>query len=328
MTWVSRSIASVLACGSLALAEPIVGVDANYTPLMEENGHRWSVDGKPDDGLAILSRSGFNGFRVRLWTKDTGPHGLDFATKLAARAQKAGLKPYVVMFLSDDWSDYVKQPAPEEWRKLSVDDRAKAIEAYAERVAKRFKDDGITVDTFEIGNEIDFGICGVFEEEWPKRMSLDYMRAKIWPDSARLIAAAERGVRKINPDAKFILHLTQWWNPDYATAFFQTVQQHGASVDYAGLSFFPTAPMSEQNALAFFQQQIGKLHEAVKKPIVICEFAYPSAPKFDGQFADWNKPVAGYELSEADQARWLADFLKLARSDARLAGVYYWSPEW
>jgi arabinogalactan endo-1,4-beta-galactosidase len=320
-----RFLLALLLLASPAMAQFMNGVDANYVLEMEKAGKTWAGG----DPYRTLAAAGANSFRVRLWTGDEGMNGLKYATETARRAQVAGLKPYLVIFLSDNWADFVKQPVPKIWKDLSYDDKVAAVEAYAERVTRHFKDAGVPIELFEIGNEIDFGICGEFEEEWPKRVSLDYMRQRIWPRMAPILAAAQRGVKTAQPQAKFILHLTQWDNTAYCTAFWKFMTDHGVSLDHPGLSYFPTNhPKPGQRSLAFLQQQLEAFHAATGKPLILCEYAFPSLAEFPGQFADWNKPIEGYPLDPAGQAKWLADFLAAARASKSLAGAFYWSPEW
>jgi arabinogalactan endo-1,4-beta-galactosidase len=307
------------------------GVDVNYALNMQSRGRSWrDANGAEVDPFKLLADASCDSIRVRLWTSDEGMNGLTYATDTALRAQRAGLKPYVVIFLSENWADMVKQPAPAIWKALSLDDRCRAIEAYAERVTKHLIDRGVNVDTFEIGNEIDFGLCGVFEEEWPKRVSVEYMRARIWSQMLPMIRAAQSGVRKAKPDAKFILHLARWDEPAYATAFWQFMMDGGAAVDYLGLSYFPTSqPDAAKRSIAFLETQLASIAKAIPdRPILICETAHPTSTDFGGQFGDWNKPIDGYPLSEAGQAAWLGDFLRAMRANERVAGIYYWSPEW
>lgn len=306
----------------------VAGVDANYALELERGGKVWRAEGAKVDPFAALARAGFDGFRVRLWTGDEGTNGLGYAIESARRAQAAGLKPYLVIFLSENWADLVKQPAPAIWKGLDADAKARAIEQYAERVTRRFAEAGVAIDTFEIGNEIDFGLCGVFEEEWPKRVSVDYMRDRIWRQMAPMIAAAQRGVREARPEARFVLHLAQWQNADYCLAFWRFMREQGVSVDLAGLSYFPTsAAKAEERPLAFLKKQAETIHAALGVPVLICETGFPAEPSFPGQFADWNKPVDGYALSADGQRKWLADFLAMTRATPAIAGAYYWSPE-
>lgn len=320
---------AVLLLGRVQAAENFWnGADVGYALDMEKSGAAWRTAGSPADLFEILHRSGFDAVRIRLWTGDDGVNGLHYATEMALRAQKQGLRPLLVVFLSEGWSDYVKQPAPEAWKSLSFEEKLRAVETYAERVARHFAEHGVAVDHFEIGNEIDFGLCGEFEEEWSRRFSVDHMRSAIWPRAARIIHAAQSGIRKVRPDARFVLHLTQWWNPEYCAAFFRTMLERDVTVDFAGLSFFPTSGLSKKNSIEFFANQTGQLYEAVRRPVWICEYAYPSQTKFTGQFAAWNKSVPGYTLDLAGQAAWVRDFLAHARSSSFIEAAFYWSPEW
>ena len=188
---------------------------------------------------------------------------------------------------------------------------------------------GVAIDTFEIGNEIDFGICGEFEEEWARRVSLEFMRTKVWPRMTPILKAAEAGVLKAQPKAKFILHLSQWNNVNYCIAFWQAMRTDGVRLDYPGLSYFPSSSKeSAQRPFEYLRAQVAKIFEALQRPVLICETGYPATANFGGQFAAWNQPVEGYPLSDQGQARWLADFVAVIRRDPNFAGVFYWSPEW
>jgi arabinogalactan endo-1,4-beta-galactosidase len=323
-------LALLPACTAPSPASPRpIGVDPNYALDMSSRHRAWRSPSGPADPFSLLAQNGANAARIRLWVGDTGTNQLAYATQTALRAQHAGLKPYLVLFLSDSWSDLVKQPAPAIWQNLPLSQKLAAIEAYAESVTRHFATAGIPLDTFEIGNEIDFGICGIFEEQWPHRGSIDYMRATIWPQMVPILSAAQSGVRKAQPNARFILHLSQWNNPDYCLAFWQYMQSAGVQLDTPGLSYFPTSSdQFDQRPLSYLRAQAAKISATLHKPVLICETAFPATPDFPGQFSTWNHPVDGYPMTDFGQAKWLADFLSLVRSDPNFAGAYYWSPEW
>ena len=183
-------------------------------------------------------------------------------------------------------------------------------------------------ELFEIGNEIDFGICGEFEEAWENRFNYGHMRKQVWSKAAQVIRAAEQGILRVYPRAKFVLHLTQWWNPDFCTVFLETMRQHEAQVDLLGLSFFPSSGLGDKNTFSALGQSVRKIFEKTHRPVIVCEYAYPSTRNFGGQFASWNKEVRGYPISEAGQKKWIADFLAFCRSEQNVRGAFYWSPEW
>jgi arabinogalactan endo-1,4-beta-galactosidase len=307
-------------------AEKLFGFDANYALEMKETGKRWEGADLP---YAQLKAAGGNAFRVRLWTGDEGPNGLKYATETARAAQEAGLRPYLVLFLSENWADMVKQPVPAIWKDLPFEQKLEAIEAYTEKVAKHFKDEGIQIGLYEIGNEVDFGLCGEFEPEWPKRVSLQYMRAGIWPKIAAIAKAAQAGVRKAAPEAEFTMHLALWHQAEYCTAYWQYMLEQGVRLDCLGISYFPSSADKEADrALPALGVLADAYRAKLNRPVVICEMAFPAASGFGGQFADWQKPVAGYEFTEAGQAQWLADVRALVRDTGGLGGAFYWSPEW
>ncbi len=264
-----------------------------------------------------------NAFRLRLWTGNT-----DTSLSLAAEAQSQNMTVIPVLFLSDDWADYVKQPIPEAWRHLRGDTKLAAVRDYAQVTAAALKHRGVRGNLYAVGNEIDFGICGEFEERWDRRFSLEWMRHEVWPKAAAVIVAAQQGILAVNPEARFIVHLTQWWNPEYCQAMLSTLRAHGVKIDVVGLSYYPSAPMSEERSMTVFFKHADFLGQAFSCPVIICEFAYPATAQISGQFSDWNRPVAGYPLTTDGQNRWLADFLAGCRRDTHILGAFYWSPEW
>jgi len=321
---------ALLAHLTIAAESPafMTGVDANYAPEMAARGAVWKVAGETVDLFAALHAAGVDSFRVRVWTVATGPGSADDAVAVAKRAQAAGMRPYLVFFLSENWSDYVKQPAPAAWASLSFPEKLAQVTAYSEQTTRRFQQAGIATDLYEVGNEIDFGICGEFEERWENRFNLAYMSERIWGRAAQVIRAAEEGIRRANPKARFVLHLTQWWNPEFCAAFHAAMIRNGAHVDLLGLSFFPSSGLSEKQTFADLGTSVQSVVAATGAAIVICECGYPSQPSFGGQFSTWNKAVPGYPLSPAGQRQWLADALAFCRGQSQIRGVFYWSPEW
>src|SRR5262249_3791381 len=194
-----------------------------YALDMAARKKAWKAQSQPVDPFEFFAKHGCQNARIRLWVGDEGINRLMYATQTALRAQQVGLKPYLVIFLSDDWADFVKQPAPAIWKQLTPEKKSAAVAAYTERVVSHMARNGVEIDTFEIGNEIDFGICGEFEEEWPRRVSLEYMRTQVWPRMVPILKAAQAGVLKAQPKAKFILHLSQWNNVDYCIPFWKSM---------------------------------------------------------------------------------------------------------
>lgn len=304
-----------------------VGVDANYSLDMESDGSIWAWEGKPRDLFDGIKAQGVSEFRVRLWTKDDGPHGKAYATDVVKRALRSGLNPYLVIFLSEDWSDMMKQPIPTAWKDLSFADRLAAVKEYSREVVAHFRKEGLHSHLYEIGNEIDYGICGEYPGKGTKK-NPESLSRKLWPRSAEIIRASQAGVREVDPEAKFLLHIAHWWDVDFCVAFFRFMEEHGVQLDYAGLSYFPSSNIGGSLDLEQFGATITRLNEAIDRPIIVPETAYPSTRDFSGQFSRWKYEALGYPLTPEGQQRWLADFLAYCHQLPAVHAVYYWSPEW
>jgi arabinogalactan endo-1,4-beta-galactosidase len=300
-----------------------VGVDASFIPVGEQQGHSFWVGDDRVDPLELFAANGANAFRLRLFVGEKGESKLDFATEVAKRVTPIGLKPYLILFLSDDWADVNKQPAPAEWAGLTLEERAEAIRKYSNETVQHFIDQGITMDFYEIGNEIDYGIAGVFADTKHPR-DLHTLRQTIWVDEAFLIKAAIEGVRMADPEAKILLHIATSWSPDFASAFFQAMTDLGVDYDYTGLSYYPSV-FGSPSAIQFCVT-LDRLSAEVGKPIIIAETAYPAEPPTGGLFNDWRRSVYGYPLTPEGQAWWLMDFLETMRGRKDVLGVYLFSP--
>lgn len=305
----------------------MLGVDANYSLDLEANGTRWKWNGQEKDLFAGIHEQGARWFRVRLWTGDEGVNGKAYATKIVERASKAGLTPYLVIFLSDIWADLTKQPAPPVWKDLPLDQRAEAIRKYARETVTHFRAHGLTSHLYEIGNEIDYGICGAYPGKHAKKTP-EHLQNRNWPDAAKLILASEAGVHEADPDAKFMLHIAHWWDADFCTAFFKFMQDRQVQVDYCGITYFPSSNIGNSLTLDQFVSVVERVANEIKRPIVIPETGYPSTPDFHGQFARWRKEVPGYPLTPEGQQNWTRDFFKFCLTNPKIAGAFYWSPEW
>src|ERR1700734_653952 len=98
---------------------PLIGIDSNYALDLATRGKTWKVRSEPVDTCELFAKNGCQYARIRLWVGEEEINRLTYATETARRAKEAGLKPYLVIFLSDEWADFVKQPAPDIWKKLT-----------------------------------------------------------------------------------------------------------------------------------------------------------------------------------------------------------------
>ena len=297
------------------------GIDANYVPLLESLGIEWRTRrGEPiKDLYRFLAEKGVNCARVRLWVGDEGPCRLRYASLVMERASKAGMELYLVLFLSEGWADLYKQPAPKAWAALSVEERAKVVRSYVRSVLERLE--GYEFRLYEVGNEVDYGVCGVFASDKKRRRNLHWLKRRVWRYEALILRAAISAIRRMDPETPVMIHLGKWWDECLARAFLASMEEYGVEFEVLGLTFYPTGLGVGLETL----EQLKGLAEEFGKDCVIAEYAYPSG-RMRGMFWFMSKQVPGYPLTPEGQARWIRDFLHACRR-VGISGAFYWSPE-
>lgn len=326
--WAVALAAAFPSCSFSPPKDFILGVDSNYSLAMESEGCSWRAQSEPADLFDLYARQGIGWLRVRIWTGEEGASGLAYAEAVARRGLTSGLKPCLVLFLSEEWADLFKQPAPARWRDLPLDERAEAVRAYSRATARRFRAIGGGAHLYEVGNEIDYGICGVFAGEGTERDNPAWMRDHVWGEAAVIVSAAQAGVLEADPGARFVVHLARWWDEEFCAACFRELEARGVRIDYLGLSYFPTMSGRIDNSLRRFGEAADRIAAAAGRPVIVAECAYPSSPEIEGQFSAWTAAVPGYPLSPEGQRDWIRDFLRFCAGRPEVAGVFYWSPEW
>jgi len=299
------------------------GVDANYALLMESLGFGWRTEqGEPvEDLYRYLAGKGVNCARVRLWVGEDGPSRFRYAASVMKMAYEAGMDIYLVVFLSEGWADLYKQPAPRAWETLSIEKKTEAVRSYVRDIVDRVNDMGFKPKLYQVGNEVDYGICGVFASNKKRRKDLGWLRRRVWRYEAEILKAALQGLKGVDPDASIAIHLGKWWDQRLIISFLSAMEDFDIDFDTLCLSFYPSMFGADFDIL----DRLKEIADSSGKRCVIAEYAYPSGP-MSGRFWFMNTPTPGYPFTHEGQAKWLKDFLSRCR---RLGfhGAFYWSPE-
>ncbi len=304
----------------------IMGVDANYLLDLNKAGYVWYHEGNPISLYDFFANRCANSFRTRLWTKNGSSNSLDNATLMAKWAQDNGTRPFLTIFLSDDWADVNKQPLPEAFQGLTFEQRLQEVENYSKNVTSHFINQNISMDFYAIGNEIDYGICGVFANDTQPRHNLTWLRENIWYNSARIINASIEGVLQADPTAQFLLHIAIS-DPAFALAFFTAMSDFGVPYDMMGLSYYPV--VNGDGSENGFKETFKILSTSGLRgsdKIIFPESAYSSQNNGSIVFG-WNTSIKEYPLTPEGQKNWLKDQLEWNYQHPNVAGYIYWSPE-
>lgn len=302
---------------------------------MYANGIGWARVGVLTTSSADLRSTPASNWNTLPW-KNEYWSSLEYAEQIMREASNAGMKLNLFFFLSDQAAHGGAQNAPLAWQNLSVDDTAVVLQDYCYQTTKYFKDKGLNIELYDIGNEIERGILNFRPGERvtlpsgiDQMNNMDYMKNNIWNIEAKLLKAAIAGVKQANPNAKIVLHIAALGasnNNIFVNTFFQYMIEQGVAFDYAGLSYpyksYPlaaTVPYFTNNDFLSAISFIGSLG----KKIIISEYSYPNSPTGISE-----SPDPGYPYTPSGQEQWLKDFLLFCMNNDNIAGLHYFYPEY
>jgi arabinogalactan endo-1,4-beta-galactosidase len=312
----------------------------------------------------------------RAKTPGFGDHSLDRGLMRARLAKSLGLpfNPELGLFKvygdvrcqpAPDFSEYPELKMPEAWTSLTIDQMLPILRSYGAIVAKMILDTGVRVRTWDLGNEVDFGVAGVSPQPMPGgcddlgsgskwyqppdrvdpeigKMSvlsllklpdaerLEWLRTHVWPYEARIFAAVAEGIRSVDPTARFSTHVSGVLavRPIEAESFFKSMKDGGYLPDELGFSFYPTSTSEPTDRLQAFKQTVTAVHSAFGRLVFIAEFAYPASEKAaqEGPFASWNNALENYPLTPDGQAKILRDLASWGIAHG-VSGIRPWGPD-
>ncbi|HUM47146.1 MAG TPA: glycosyl hydrolase 53 family protein [Chitinophagales bacterium] len=216
-------------------AEKIIGADISFLPQLEQEGIKFSVDGKQQDALLILKEHGFNYIRLRIFVDPAADSGyskkgycsLEQTAAMAKRIKAANLKFLLNFHYSDTWADPQKQFKPAAWKNLSFSELTKKVHDYTKDVMTTLKKQGTLPDMVQIGNEISNGML------WP-----DGDRSH--PDNlAALVKAGIAGSKEVGPEVKIMLHIALGGQNAESRTWLDNMISRGVEFDIIGQSYYP-----------------------------------------------------------------------------------------
>ena len=317
-------------------------------------GDRW----RQLDPVETLADNGFEWVRVGVTTlstpvlKDTPPSrwsslpwrnaywgSREYAEQIMREATAEGQRLNLFFYLSDGAAHANQQNAPPEWAGLSVEETARHVQAHTFETTAYFLDQGLDIELYDVGNEIDFGILNFRPGEriaLPPGINfirnMDYMRHNVWNIEATLLKSAIEGIKQADPDAQIVLHIAGLaYSPGdlFAKAFFQTMIERGVAFDFAGLTypyaFLADSRQSEYSTKCWFQrlQETTDVLAGLGKPVIFSEGSYPhTTPGIFG------KPMRDFPYTPAGQAAWVRHLLRFLTVNENIEGFFYFYPDW
>jgi arabinogalactan endo-1,4-beta-galactosidase len=295
------------------------GADVSWVTQMEKEGKKfYDASGNETECMALLKSYGINSIRLRVWVNpvDGWCNTADFLVK-AKRAKKLGMRIMVDFHYSDWWADPAKQNKPVAWASYSLAELKTAVATHTKDVLTALKDNDITPEWVQVGNETSNGMLWNDGGVWVWDSNPD-KRPNNMSNYAALSNAGYDAVKSVFPNAKVIVHLDNGYDSDLYGRFFQSLKAAGGKWDVIGMSLYPSYYTGyASNKTTIYKSLITKcisnmnaLIAVYKTPVMICETGMP-----------WDESSIAKSF--------LSELLLACKSvnNSKCLGVFYWEPE-
>ncbi|MCD7970430.1 MAG: arabinogalactan endo-1,4-beta-galactosidase [Alistipes sp.] len=276
------------------------GADISWVTEMEAAGMDfYDTRGDRRELLDLLADYGINSVRYRVWVDpDGGWCSKEETLAKALLAHRAGMRIMIDFHYSDWWADPGQQNIPAAWVDYDLDEMADAVARHTRETLKLLRDNGVTPEWVQIGNETGNGML------WPMG------QADIsFENYATLNNAGYDAVKEVFPDAVCIVHLHGGDNNSLYRWLFDGLTAAGGRFDMIGMSLYPsTSDWRNMNNLC-----IANVEDMIARydtEVMICEVGMP-----------WDEAAICY--------RFLQDLIAQCRAvdGGKCKGVFYWEPE-
>ncbi|MBM3501468.1 MAG: hypothetical protein FJX74_22670 [Armatimonadetes bacterium] len=255
-----------------------------------------------------------------------------------AEASAAGLRLDLMLFLSDTAAHGARQIPPTAWQAYDVPQTCHALERYCFETARHFRRQGLRIELYELGNEIERGILGFRPGERiplppgiDQLRNMEWMREHLWAPEAEMLKAAIGGLRRADPTARIVLHISTRPAPEDAivVGFFEAMTAAGVPFDIAGLSYYPWIGYPSAPPTPDWRRELRGWVDGIarcSKPVLISEYSYPHHPPtpLPGMCA---APLPGYPFTPEGQAAWVREFLSWCEGHPNAVGSFYFYPD-
>lgn len=282
------------------------GADVSWITQMEHSGRKfYNAAGAEMDGIRLLGQLGMNAIRLRVWVDpDEGWCGTQDLLVKAYRAHNLGMRILVDFHYSDTWADPGNQNKPKAWEELDFEGLQAAVSQHTIAVLNTLKNNGITPDWVQVGNETGNGM--LWEDGKASINMANY---------AELNNAGYDAVKSVFPETDVIVHLQEGENNDLFRWLFDGLKNNGGKWDVIGMSLYPLADWRNNNDTwqKVNADCLNNMNDMVSRygsDVMICEVGFP-----------WDQAETAYEA--------LKDIIAKTKSlpQNKGLGVFYWEPQ-
>jgi arabinogalactan endo-1,4-beta-galactosidase len=300
------------------------GADLSSVNMVEDYGAVYMENGIKTDPFDLFKKHGCNVVRVRLFNNPDakggysqyykpGYCGLKDVTKTIQRAKNAGMQVSLDFHFSDTWADPGNQKTPLVWQGLALNVLKDSLYNYTLSVLTNLKNQNLTPEMVQLGNEIDPGIL------LPTGGSNSAL--------ATLLNSAIRAVRDFSRNStikpKIIIHYGDNQNAVWRHTNLKSIGV--TDYDIIGMSYYDKyAKIKFANLTSI----IGQLKTQFNKEVMVVETSYQwTNSSRDGVVYSKQIQLNGFPVSADGQYEYLKGLTQTI-IDGGGSGIMYWEPAW
>ncbi|MCL6592239.1 MAG: glycosyl hydrolase 53 family protein, partial [Firmicutes bacterium] len=232
--------------------------------------------------------------------------------------QSLGFRLHIYFFFSDEVANAAQSFCPALWRELELEEIAIKLETDCKLYLDFFDQEGLEIQSYTLGNEIEWGICGFRPGErispagFHSDEDFDWLVERLWSVNARIIKRAAQVIRSRKPKARIVLHSDSIGKNRFTYMLFKTMVDLRVDFDIIGLTYNPwTIWDNDLNDFKKFRKAVSELQE-LKLPLWIVEYCYPNNIITNGELTA-ELPPAKYSFNFEGQTAFHTDFIKLCK---------------
>ena len=306
----------------------IMGMDASCVPALEDSGVKfYDYDGEEKDVYEILSESGVNYIRVRIWNDPYDENGngygggncdIENAIAIGKRATKYGMKLLVNFHYSDFWADPAKQMVPKAWASMKIDEKSEALYQYTKECLQKLVEAGVDIGMVQIGNETNGAMCGESSSALGG-----------WKRITQLMSSGSRAVREVCPNALVAIHFANPEKSESYVSYSKNLDYYGVDYDVFASSYYPYWHGTLDN----LAEVLTKVAETYGKKVMVAETSYAFTPENTDFYGNTVGEGDGYEKNYPytlqGQANLVRDVIDtVVNKTTNGIGVFYWEGTW
>ena len=302
----------------------IFGMDASSLLVEENSGVKYyDFEGNEQDPLKTFADSGINYIRLRVWNDPYDENGngygggnndLPTAIELGSRATEYGMRVMIDFHYSDFWADPKRQHVPKAWEGMSVEEKASALYDYTKDSLTQLLDAGVDVGMIQIGNEINYGMAGEYNQD----------------NVIELLKSGSKAIREVSEEygrnIDIVVHYTRITSKGDVLDLVESLVDAQLDFDMIGMSYYPFWDGGMDN----MSRVLELIQERYGKKVFLAETSYCYTTEDgdgSGNSLTESDLVNGYPATPQGQASIIHDICQHV-SDVGGIGVFYWEGAW